>query len=868
MIESEDCFRRMFEDSAVGMVLGDESGRYLKVNRAMTEILGYSREELLCMGTQDTTYKGDITPDSDIARQLWTGERDSFHIEKRYIHKDGHVIWGDVTVSAIHDSNGKTNFVFWQLVDITERKKAEGELEQKQYYLERAQEIGIIGTWELDMIENKLIWTDENYRIFGLPVGIELTYEIFLKCVHPDDRDYVNNEWKAALNNKPYDIEHRIIVNGKIKWVREKADLEFDEEGNCISGIGFTQDITEHKKLEESFEKSKRQFYALAEASPYIIFRTDKQGKATYVSKHWSQVSGLVDGQWVEDGWSAAVHPDDRDDIFLSWQQTVTEDKPFNKEFRFKHINGKVTWVLSFAKKIHNEMGEVEGLVGICVDITERKQTEEELERIFGLSIDMICVCDINKGYFLKVNPAFERTLGYTEEELLGHPFFNFMHPDDIGPTTNEIEDILATGKDIVGFENRYRCKNGSYKWLIWTAKLSYEKGITYAVAHDITQRKNMEENLLESEKLKSLGTMTAGVAHEFNNILAVMVGSAELLEGGFEDEKELKRALHDIIKAGDDGAEIVKNMLRFAKSEGKDQSDYILFDITHLIDEALDFTAHRWRNMAQAQGIDYKIGKEGMREIPEALCNSTELREVFTNIINNALDAMPGGGCLSFSTWSADGNVFISISDTGKGMSEEVKRKIFDPFFTTRRPIGTGLGMSVSYSIIMRHGGRIEIESEVGKGAMFTLSIPIGEGTILRTVPPEPASQAITKKLHILVVDDNEDMCMIMDRLLTRHGHTVKTANSGVEGIALAGKEDFDLVLCDLAMPDIYGYDLIKAINKLDKRPKIGIVTGWDEKLKPVDDDVFKVDFIIKKPFKHAVLANHINNLFGADSK
>ncbi|MBC8551786.1 MAG: PAS domain S-box protein [Candidatus Brocadiales bacterium] len=146
MIESEDCFRRMFEDSAVGMVLGDESGRYLKVNRAMTEILGYSREELLCMGTQDTTYKGDITPDSDIARQLWTGERDSFHIEKRYIHKDGHVIWGDVTVSAIHDSNGKTNFVFWQLVDITERKKAEGELEQKQYYLERAQEIGIIGT--------------------------------------------------------------------------------------------------------------------------------------------------------------------------------------------------------------------------------------------------------------------------------------------------------------------------------------------------------------------------------------------------------------------------------------------------------------------------------------------------------------------------------------------------------------------------------------------------------------------------------------------------------------------------------------------------------------------------------------------------
>ena len=252
------------------------------------------------------------------------------------------------------------------------------------------------------------------------------------------------------------------------------------------------------------------------------------------------------------------------------------------------------------------------------------------------------------------------------------------------------------------------------------------------------------------------------------------------------------------------------------------------------------------------------------MKEIPEALCNTTELREVFINIMNNSMDAMPDGGSISFSTWSDDGTVLISISDTGKGMPEEVKRKIFDPFFTTRRPLGTGLGMSVSYSIIKRHGGRIEVESETGKGATFNLSIPIGEGTILKTVPPEPASQITTKKLNIIVVDDNEDMCVIMDSVLTRSGHTVKIANSGVKGIELVSKEDFDLVLCDLAMPDVYGYEVIKAINKLGKRPKIGIVTGWDEKLKPVDDEEFKVDFILKKPFKHAVLAKHINELFG----
>jgi len=329
-----------------------------------------------------------------------------------------------------------------------------------------------------------------------------------------------------------------------------------------------------------------------------------------------------------------------------------------------------------------------------------------------------------------------------------------------------------------------------------------------------------------------------------------------------------LKKVLRSIITAGDDGAEIVRNMLKFAKSEGKDTADYIFFDISYLINEAIDFAAPRWRNMAQAEGIDYKIDREGMREIPEARCNTTELREVFTNIINNALDAMPDGGTLSFSTWSDDGSVFVSITDTGKGMSEGVKKKIFDPFFTTRRPLGTGLGMSVSYGVIMRHGGRIEVESEVGKGTTFTLSIPIGKDVLQKTVPPEPVRQISAKKLHILVVDDSDEMCVIMDNFITKAGHNIKTIDNGADAIELAGKEDFDLILCDLAMPNVYGYDVISAINKSDKRQKIGIMTGWEEKLKPVDDEEFKVDFVIKKPFKHSELAKHINELFGADCK
>ena len=377
----------------------------------------------------------------------------------------------------------------------------------------------------------------------------------------------------------------------------------------------------------------------------------------------------------------------------------------------------------------------------------------------------------------------------------------------------------------------------------------------------DITERKEMEEALLQSEKLKSLGVITAGVAHEFNNILAVILGTAELLDSGFEDDQDLKNGLNDIIVAGQNGAGIVKDMLSYVKSQEEDISNYTPYDIRCLLEEAINFTRHRLESMAQAKRVGYQIDREDMREIPEILCSHAELLGVFINIINNALDAMPDGGRLSFSTSSNDDTVFISISDTGIGMSENVKKCIFDPFFTTRRPEGTGLGMSMSYGTIARHGGKIEVESEKGNGATFNLSIPIRKDAAQKVVPPEYDRRVTRSKLNILVVDDNEDVCEIMDEVLTRCGHAVTSVDNGAEAIELAVEKDFDLVLCDLLMPEVHGYDVVKALNKLDKIPKIGLMTGWAE-LKSIDEEGYKIDFILEKPFKHAELAKHIDEL------
>jgi PAS domain S-box-containing protein len=190
--------------------------------------------------------------------------------------------------------------------DITERKKSEKELLKQKYFLSKAQEIGKIGTWELDIKKNILVWTDENYRIFGLPIGTELTYETFLDCVHPADRKYVDKEWKAAFNKKPYDIEHRLLMSdGSIKWVREKAQLEFDEQGNCLRGVGFTQDITKRKQAEESLKARQQEIEKLnATLERRVHEEVEKSRQKDLIMMHQSRLAvmgemiGLIAHQW------------------------------------------------------------------------------------------------------------------------------------------------------------------------------------------------------------------------------------------------------------------------------------------------------------------------------------------------------------------------------------------------------------------------------------------------------------------------------------------------------------------------------------------------------------------------------------------
>lgn len=267
--------------------------------------------------------------------------------------------------------------------DITERKKIEETLRESRKDLDRAQEVGQIGSWRMDVRRNVLTWSDENHRIFGIPKGIPMAYETFLSIVHPDDREYVDTKWKAGLAGENYDIEHRIVVDGKTKWVRERAYLEFDKNGELLGGFGITQDITQRKISEEALRKSEARYRSYLEVTGQVGWTTDADGLVVEDMPAWRQYTGQSREEIQVWGWSKVLHPDDLERTSEIWRKAVQEKRTYETEYRLRRHDGVYRHFLARGVPTFNEDGSIREWVGTCIDITERKHMEEELRRSY-----------------------------------------------------------------------------------------------------------------------------------------------------------------------------------------------------------------------------------------------------------------------------------------------------------------------------------------------------------------------------------------------------------------------------------------------------------------------------------------------------
>lgn len=368
----------------------------------------------------------------------------------------------------------------------------------------------------------------------------------------------------------------------------------------------------------------------------------------------------------------------------------------------------------------------------------------------------------------------------------------------------------------------------------------------------DITEKTQLSVQLARADKLKALGEMASGVAHDFNNLLGVILGRAQMLIrmiGG--SDPGTKRNLEIIERTALDGAETVRRIQEFAKVG--DKSSFVPVDLNEIIEDSIGITKPRWKDQMQVEGfvVEVKLTKSNIPRVPG---KPSELREIFVNLINNAIDAMPEGGRIALETRARGGNVNVLVRDSGEGISPEARDKIFDPFFTTREPTNSGLGLSIVLGIVQRHGGAIDVKSELGEFTEFRVQIPAllndfreAERPKIEQIEPEPA----LVKARVLIIDDEAAIRNLLVDMLAGEGHDVDIASSGEEGIRKCKRRNYHYVITDLGMPHMSGWEVARKVKELRPETTVILATGWGIHF---DEDKLKsagINRVITKPFQ-----------------
>ncbi len=385
------------------------------------------------------------------------------------------------------------------------------------------------------------------------------------------------------------------------------------------------------------------------------------------------------------------------------------------------------------------------------------------------------------------------------------------------------------------------------------SARLYEERSTTY---RELTLA---QDHLIRTEKLRALGEMAAGVAHDFNNLLAVIVGRTELLLRRAQGP-ELTRGLETIHQAALDGAQTVRRIQEFTRT--RRTRPFRRVDLLDIVREVVEMTRPRWKDEAQSRGVSYEVEVDG-GSVPWVAGRPEELREVFTNLLTNALEAMPEGGRLVFALGTEESGAVVTVRDTGVGMAPETARRVFEPFFTTKGPQGSGLGLAVVWGIVTRHGGTVEVASQPGEGSTFTVRLPGA-----RSVAEPPAGSAPARPARparVLVVDDEAGVRAVLRELLGGEGYTVVDAPDGPSGLALCETEPVDVVLSDVSMPGMSGWEVAEACHARFPDLPVGLITGWGDHLDPAQLARHGVRFVVAKPFQAAEVLHRVGDALAA---
>ena len=696
----------------------------------------------------------------------------------------------------------------------------------------------------------------------------------------------------SELAKKMVADDMRIMKEGKAITIEEELNSRFYStikfpiliEGKPRFLAGFTIDITERKRAEEELHRTNELFRSAFEEAPGGMCLVNPEGRFLRVNNAFCLMLERPESELLDMTFMDVTHPEDRS-ASREWvgQILAGEDVPKTLEKRYLRKSGHVMWGMVGSYLLRSDDGAPLLFITHIQDITERKRTEEALlesetryRSIFDSSTDGIVIIDPDTATMIDFNQQACTQLGYTREEFGCLKISDIDLLDGTEEVKARIKKVIKTGYD--EFETLHRTKHGEQRNVHVTVQYISigGKSVQHCICRDITERKHAEAEkerlhvqLQQAMKMEAVGRLAGGVAHDFNNLLTVIMGYSELLLKKIGKESPMHGQVEEIKRAGERAASLTQQLLAFSRKQ------IIEPKVVHLDDLVAEMHKMLTRLIGEEIALQATTGKS----LGSVKIDPGQFQQILMNLVVNARDAMPGGGKIVIETANVDLGeeycaahpyvtpgrfVMLSVSDTGQGMSEEVKAFIFEPFFTTKeRGSGTGLGLATTYGAVHQAGGSIEVYSEVGIGTTFKVFLPRVEEEAILVNDDRPTDLSVGTET-VMIVEDEGILRNLCVQILEQMGYRVLQARNGIEAIAEVQRygDRIDLLLTDVVMPGMNGSELATRLVLHNPEMKVLFTSGYTEDVISHHGVLAEGVSFIGKPYTPLALARKVREV------
>lgn len=620
------------------------------------------------------------------------------------------------------------------------------------------------------------------------------------------------------------------------------------------------QEQARRRRMEEELHRQDELLRQIAASFDDLIVVLDAEGRRQYVSPSYQRLFGTADELRGTVSF-AEIHPEDKERIQRVFRQTVATGIGQRAEYRFVLKDDSIRYIESQGSVIRDQQGNVAGVVVVSRDITDRRQTEEQIRQQAALldkAQDAICLNDIDQR-ILYWNQGAARLYGWKSEEAIGKNANDLLFQGKLNAPMAALKSLIATG----GWQGELRqaTKGGreivvESRWTLLRGDRGTPKSIL-VINTDITEKKQLEEQFLRTQRLQGLGALAGGIAHDLNNVLSPILMVADLIRDDLGSE-ESRRMLDTAQASAERGAEMVKQILSFARGVN---CESVVLQVKHLVNDMAKLAKDTFPKAIQVQ-------IQVAPELHSINGNPTQLHQVLLNLCVNARDAMPEGGTLRVEATNVlldrvqtpmhtelvtGPHVALTVSDTGTGIPPELLSKIFEPFFTTKEAgKGTGLGLSTVMSIVKRHDGFIDVSSEAGRGTTFKVYLPAATTTAAAASDPSSQARPTGNGEQVLLVDDDIAILEMTKATLEAFNYRVLTATNGAEGANLyqLHQRQIDVVVTDMMMPVMDGAAMVRALREFNPDVKVIGISGLGSRAKLAQTGPIDVQAFLTKPY------------------